>query len=223
MELIDTIKTRQSIRGYKQTPVPNEILMDILDIARLSPSAINWQPWEFIVLTGESLEQARTTNVEQASSRAQIAPDFPIYRPKGPYAVRNSALAQNLFTLMNIDRADSKKREAWKLKGKRFFDAPAAILVCLDEAVYNEHEHVSLLDIGIVTHCITLLALGYGLGTCITQDALFYPDALRETLGIPTTKRLIVAIAIGYPDWTFPANQLRTERETVESLVTWKH
>jgi nitroreductase len=43
----------------------------------------------------------------------------------------------------------------------------------------------------------------------------------REHTGIPQTKRLMIAIAIGYPDLNFPANQIRSERENAENLTTW--
>jgi len=44
------IKTRRSIRCYKPDPVPNEVLNQILEAARLAPSAGHHQPWHFIVV-----------------------------------------------------------------------------------------------------------------------------------------------------------------------------
>ncbi|MCK4331671.1 MAG: nitroreductase family protein, partial [Dehalococcoidia bacterium] len=52
MDLVEAIKSRKSVRGYKPTPVPKEILTEILDIAIRSPSGLNSQPWEFTVLGG---------------------------------------------------------------------------------------------------------------------------------------------------------------------------
>ena len=50
MNVIEAIKTRKSIRGYRPDPVPREVLRDILEVAGRSPSAMNSQPWEFVVL-----------------------------------------------------------------------------------------------------------------------------------------------------------------------------
>ncbi len=51
MELIDVIKSRRSVRNYKSEKIPRDILANIIDCARLAPSANNIQPWEFIVVT----------------------------------------------------------------------------------------------------------------------------------------------------------------------------
>lgn len=50
MDLIKGLKTRRSIRSYQDDPVPDEIIEDILDIARWAPSSKNNQPWQFIVI-----------------------------------------------------------------------------------------------------------------------------------------------------------------------------
>lgn len=51
MELSEAIKTRRSIRGFLDKPVPKEILKEVLRAAMLAPSAGNQQPWHFIVVT----------------------------------------------------------------------------------------------------------------------------------------------------------------------------
>lgn len=50
MEVFTAIKKRRSIRAYEEKPIPIKKLMKILDAARRSPSAMNMQPWSFIVV-----------------------------------------------------------------------------------------------------------------------------------------------------------------------------
>lgn len=52
------MKDIRSIRSYKSDPINKEILMDIVDAARMAPTARNIQPWEFIVVTDRSILQA---------------------------------------------------------------------------------------------------------------------------------------------------------------------
>lgn len=225
MELIEAVQTRRIIRGFKPIPVPIDTLVDILDMARMAPSATNCQPWEFIVLTGESLQTAKRVNVEQAINKAAITLDIPVCPPNelpSPYVDRQNALAQDLFSAANIERSDKERRKEWQIRGKRFFDAPAAILICADERIFNSQHQITLIDVGIVTQTIALLALDYGLGTCIQQDTVFFPDALRESLDIPHSKRLLVALCVGYPEPDFPANKFIRTREPLDSMVTWK-
>jgi len=52
MEAIEALKTRRCVRVYTGQSVPREVIEDIIDCARLAPTARNEQPWEFVVVTG---------------------------------------------------------------------------------------------------------------------------------------------------------------------------
>ncbi len=67
MELLTAIRERRSIRKYKSKPVPEEILAEVLDAARLAPSWANTQVWRFIIIKDQKIreqlqETMRTTN-----------------------------------------------------------------------------------------------------------------------------------------------------------------
>lgn len=57
MDLMEAIKSRRSIRMYKPTPVPEDLLRTVLNAARLAPSANNAQPWRIIVVTDEDAKR----------------------------------------------------------------------------------------------------------------------------------------------------------------------
>ncbi len=50
-ETIKSIKERRSIRKYKENKISKEILEELVDCARLAPSARNAQPCDFIIIT----------------------------------------------------------------------------------------------------------------------------------------------------------------------------
>ncbi len=58
------IQERRSIRKYRSDPVPDEILMEILEAARRSPSWANTQVWRFIVVKDRKTNPARAAVVE---------------------------------------------------------------------------------------------------------------------------------------------------------------
>lgn len=62
MDVIEAIKTRRSIRKYKPTPIPEDVLTSVLKAVRLAPSAKNLQPWKFIIVTDED-EKKRLASV----------------------------------------------------------------------------------------------------------------------------------------------------------------
>jgi nitroreductase len=49
--MIDLLRNRRSIRVYTQQLVAREIIEEIVDCARLAPTAMNEQPWDFIVIS----------------------------------------------------------------------------------------------------------------------------------------------------------------------------
>jgi len=217
MDVIEAIKSRKSIRGYKPDPVPKEVLKEILDIATRAPSSMNTQPWEFAVIAGGVMDQIKRANMEKFNTGER--PQLEVTRGEytGKYRDRQVALAVKLFQLMGIAREDREKRTEWMRRGFRFFDAPAAIVLSMDKCVGQGGQF----DIGAVSQTIALAALNYGLGTCIQGQGIMYPDVIRQFTGIPDSKLIVIAITIGYPDWDFPANKIQSEREPIENIASW--
>ena len=79
----------------------------------------------------------------------------------------------------------------------------------------------SLVDIGLAVESLMLAAWHYGVGTCPEAAVVQYPGVLRGLLKIPESKRIILGLAVGYPDLSSPAMKLRSEREPLEALVVW--
>lgn len=220
MDLVEGIRQRKSVRAYTSKPVSRDVIREILEIACRAPSAMNSQPWEFVVVRGERLDRLRAGIVEKLTSGAPMQPDHLVvgWQNESVYKERQVALAKRLFKAMDIPREDKDKRAWWFERGFRFFDAPSAVIIVSDRTL---SESGPLLDLGAVMQNICLAALHFGLGTCIEDQGILYPEVFREHTGIPETKRLIIAIALGYPDPDFPANHIRSEREPAESLTTW--
>ena len=219
MDIIEVINSRKSIRKFKPDPVPREVLQDIFATAIRVPSAINTQTWEITVITGRPLEEIKRENVDLLMAGVPGRPEIPEIGFSGIYAQRAKALGKELFQLMGIARDDRTKRTEWVQRGFRYFDAPAAIILSFDRSI---EEPLALHDAGALAQTICLTAFNYGLGTCIERQGVNFPQVLRKHAGIPETKLIVISIAIGYPDWDFPANKLRSKREPVDDVVTWR-
>ena len=220
MEIVEAIRARKSIRAYRPDPIKKEVVKEILEIATRAPSGTNTQPWEFFVLAGEVLDKVKQANVEHLKSGTPPNPEisFAISNPDTVYQKRRVELTKQLFQLMRIPRDDTGKRMQWLERGFRFFDAPVAIIISVDRLLSEEG---LLMDIGAVMQTICLTALNYGLGTCIEYQGVMYPEVLRQYAGIPKSKRILAAIAVGFPDWDFPANKVVSTRELVDTITNW--
>jgi len=57
MDLMEAIKTRRSIRRYKPTNIPDNLIHSLIDSARHAPSGDNIQPWEFIIVKDKRIKE----------------------------------------------------------------------------------------------------------------------------------------------------------------------
>jgi nitroreductase len=220
MDITEAIRSRKSIRGFKPFPVSREVLEKVLETSCRAPSTMNTQPWEFLVIAGDVLRKIADRNAKMLQDGVMIHPEHVItgWPNKSVYRERQVEVAKRIFLRMGIPREDKAKRAAWMERGFRFFDAPAAIILLTDTMLRDAGP---LMDIGAVMQTICLAALNYGLGTCIEDQGVMYPENIRSVIKIPDTKRIIISIAIGYPDRDFPANQIESPREDIKNLTTW--
>ncbi|MDD5530302.1 MAG: nitroreductase family protein [bacterium] len=63
VSLSDVIKTRRSVRAYLDKPVEDKLIEEIVEAARLAPSACNSQPWRFVVVTDKDIKNRITEKV----------------------------------------------------------------------------------------------------------------------------------------------------------------
>jgi len=70
-----TIRLRRSVRRYRPDPVPRELIERVLDAARWAPSAVNMQPWQFVVLTDPERRRAlaKSTGVAGVVLQSHVA------------------------------------------------------------------------------------------------------------------------------------------------------
>ena len=53
MNILELSKKRFSVRKYSDTPVSEEDLQYILEVTRMAPSAVNKQPWKFVIVKSD--------------------------------------------------------------------------------------------------------------------------------------------------------------------------
>lgn len=53
MDIAEIIKSRRTVRYFKQDPVEREVLLELVDLGRLAPSGGNGQPLRFVIVDDE--------------------------------------------------------------------------------------------------------------------------------------------------------------------------
>jgi nitroreductase len=219
MELAAAIRGRRSIRKFKSQDVPTSMITDILEEARWSPSWGNTQPWYLYVLTGKILAKFKEMNLRTMLAGVAISSDVPMPE-KWPDAMkaRYAELGKVVLSAQGIKREDKEARAKYYQNMISVFDAPCLILTCISRDNLVEYQ---MLDIGLITQTICLVAHDKGLGTCIMAAAAWYPAEIRKIAVIPDDKRIVAGIALGYPDLSFPLNNIERERAKLTEFVHW--
>lgn len=218
MDAITCITTRRSIRKFIDRPVEKELLREVVDAARWSPSYKNSQPWEVIVLSGEKKKALSEMLVGLLEGGTPPAPDLP--EPASwPAAeeARISRLYRRRMEATGIDLAAPEVVVQSRKANFRFYGAPHAVYLVQDASLTAW----SILDMGLFAQSLMLAAHAKGLGTVPQAFATDYAGQVKEFLGLPATKRVVLGISLGYPDVDAPANSLRTDRDPVDDLVKW--
>jgi len=119
MDAIEVLKTRRSVRAYRSDPVPKETIEDIIDCGRLAATAVNIQPWEFVVVTSPELLRS----IAQATDYGKFIAEAPVcmvvlcqetkyYLEDGSAATENILLAARAHGLGSCWVAGDKKAYA---------------------------------------------------------------------------------------------------------------
>ncbi|WP_055476827.1 nitroreductase [Gordonia sp. HS-NH1] len=221
MQYDEVILGRRSIRGFTPDPVPRELIEEILTLAMRAPSSMNTQPWNFHVITGEPLDRIRAANTERNLAGVPHSREFRTGAEKftGTHRDRQVQVAKQLFGAMGIAREDTEMRQDWVLRGFRQFDAPVCVIVTYDRILDGSDD--TPFDCGAVSTALVNAAWSRGLGAVINSQGIMQSPVVREHAGIPDDQVIMKSIALGWPDDTFPANSVISERKSVEEAATF--
>lgn len=220
MQYDEVVLGRRSTRGYLRKPVPRKLIEEVIGLATRAPSSMNTQPWHFFVVSGEPLDRIRAGNTERNLAGVPSSREFRTHGPyEGVHRKRQIEIAVQLFQAMGIERDDKEGRQDWVLRGFRQFDAPVSVVVTYDRALHGSD--IAPFDAGAVTNALVNAAWSRGLGCVVNSQGIMQSPVVREHAGIPDDQVIMICVAMGFPDDSFPANAVVSKRRPVEEVVTF--
>jgi nitroreductase len=220
MDFQDLVQSRRSVRGFKNEAVPKAVIREIIEDAKRAPSSMNSQPWHVHVLTGAPLDEVRRRNMEEMVAGRPSKRDIFTHGPyEGAHRERQVGVAKQLFAAMGIARDDKAMRQDWVLRGFRQFDAPVSLVLTYDRIL--DPGATCHFDLGALCYGIVLAAWNRGIGAVVNGQGIARSDIVRDVARIPEDEAIMTAVAMGYPDETFPANAVRSERQPTDAFVRY--
>ena len=187
MEVQTAIRTRRSVRRYQNTPVPKELVQELLEAANLAPSATNRQPWEFVVVNRSYLNRLEDTLKEAFRERVAGVSEEGMRRAIADLSLPEEESGDRLMALGTFYRT---------LGG-----APVAVGVCLPRESDPWTSRNNISDSAAAIQNLLLAAWDKGLGTCwMTGPLKARAAAIAAFLTIPPDRELVAIVTLGYPD-----------------------
>ena len=215
MDVFEIMKQRKSIRKYLDNPVPRADIEDLIRYAGSAPSAINLQPWEYVVTYGEEKDRLiRRLKKVHAMKNVSCGPGTSTPLPDKIADRSRRALKVMEPQIAKLDVPFNKFIEEGSCS---FYGAPVAIIVLMDKIFPK----LRYLDVGLSVSYLLLAAEAKGLSTCPIGLITEYGDDIKDVLNISKEKEVLLAISLGYEDKTAPENDFKTDREPLKEILTW--
>jgi len=208
---------RFSCRAFHDRPVDRSTIVGILELAQLSPSWCNTQPWQVFVTEGSGTERLRTA-ISTFAAENSPQPDLPFPdRYEGVYDERRRACGWQLYESVGIERGDRQASAAQALKNFSLFDAPHVAVVTTerDLGVYGA------VDCGVYLAHFLIAAHSFGIATVPQAALAAVAPVIREQFGLDDNRQVLFGVSFGYPQLDHPANGFRTARADNKEVLTW--
>jgi nitroreductase len=210
MIVSEAVAARKTIRQFLDTPVPDEVIRNLLIASSRAPSGGNVQPWRIYVVGGARMPQF----LEHIGERDMEKPGYDIYPADlwEPHRTNRFAVGEQMYALLDIARDDKAARLTRMAENYRFFGAPAAFFCFVDRRMGPPQWS----DLGMFLQTFMLLAAEAGLDTCPQEAWAMWSQAVADFVGAPETEMLFCGMAIGHRDPDAAVNTLDSERMPFE-------
>ena len=228
------LASRRSTRDFLSTPVPQEILEQILKDSLTAPSWSNTRPFKVAVASGEVRDRISTEFLSRWGVLSKIMRKGIlnklriIYSRYGlptnnrsiakPYPAdlkpRAERVGREMYEFFGVARGDRSARDQQWAKNYSFFGAPVELFIYVHKSLHI----YAASDAGLMMQNLILSAHAHGLGTCAQGAVAIWDDVVRKEFDVPKGYRLLCGISLGYPSKS-SINEFRASRLEVEELT----
>ncbi len=226
--------SRRSTRDFLPTPIPHDVLDQVLTDALTSPSWSNTRPFKVAVATGEIRDAISSEFLNRwgvlskimrkgwlnklrivysryglPTSNRSIAKPYP-----AELKPRAERVGKDLYELFGVQRGDRDARDKQWAKNYSFFGAPVELFIFVHKSLHI----YAASDAGLMMQNLILSAHAHGLGTCAQGAVGIWEDVVRKEFEISKDYRLLCGIAIGYPTDS-PINKFGANRIGLDELL----
>jgi nitroreductase len=228
------LASRRSTRDFLSTPVPAEIVEQILKDSLTAPSWSNTRPFKVAVASGDVRDRisaeflSRWGVLSKIMRKGFLNKVRIVYSRYGlptsnrsiarPYPAelkpRAERVGREMYESFGVTRGDRTARDQQWAKNYSFFGAPVELFIYVHKSLHI----YAASDAGLMMQNLILSAHAHGLGTCAQGAVAIWDDVVRKEFEVPKSYRLLCGISLGYPSES-SINDFRANRLEVEELT----
>ena len=227
------VQSRRTTRDFLDTPIPQELIDQLLKDGMAAPSWSNTRPYMIAIAKGEQRNRiskeflSRWDAAQQALDKGLWGKikllitryglpdsDYKVFRPYPKELVpRQQKVGADLYGALGIARDDKKaRRDQWG-RNYEFFGAPVSLFVFAHSGL-GEY---AVSDASLFAQNLMLSAHARGLGTCAQGASALWAKPVRAEFKVPKKYKLLYGIALGYPS-NHSVNSFQAERIDIENI-----
>ena len=218
MDVLECIRERKSIRGYTQEMPSHEIIEQCLEAASWAPNPTSQQPWKFIVLTGEALQQVTSVIADSYAEAAAAKAELP--EPPVPEKIKQELARRKSDNFGAMMAFLQEKGADMDMLGSGIFSFQHASVGVIF-GVYPDKGQSYFKAAVAAMENFMLAATAQGLGTCWMNAVSICQQAIKESLGLEKELVLVDGLALGYPDQSAPVNHIPRQRLPINAVTIW--
>jgi len=226
--------TRRTTRDFLPTPVPKEVLDEVLRDAMTAPSWSNTKPIMVAVASGDKRDRLSASFMQswklvQDARTGGLMPKLRLLMNRKSWPTSNTFIAKpyvkelmpraqrvgkEMLGAIGIARGDAAARNANWARNYEFFGAPTELFIFTHKSL----DVFAANDAGLFVQNLMLSAHARGLGTCAQGSLATWENVVRSEFGVPKDYRFLYGIAIGYPS-DAAINDFGAYRLDIEEIV----
>lgn len=211
-ELERLVKTRRSIRRYRETEVPDEMLLRAIDLATWAPNGGNWQPWQFWIVKNRDVISRMADAVDARSRLMASWPEAEPFREHAERWVRVGGFFRSAPACIAV-LVGGYQSIADKLLDARGADDPQA----REMAEWRRFGASRFQTIGGAVQTLLLSLHQQGLGACWMAGPQQAKREVEEILGVPSDWDFAALVPVGWP----AEEREGQPRKPLEQVVRW--
>ena len=211
-ELEKLIKERRSIRKWKETDVPDDLLKKAIELATWAPNGGNYQGWRFVVVKNKGLISKMADAVQAIADKMASWPEAKNWEEDIKRYQKNASFFRYAPACICVFTGEYQSPMEKVLIARESFDSEAKEIMG-----FRRSSPTAIQSVAAAVTTMLLVFHQMGLGAVWLVSPIQAKKEIERLLNIPPNLSLVCLVAVGYPDET-PVKDRKPVDEVLEFI-----